>query len=37
MNAQPSKRASARLNVMNVRFESRLPSAVAFSFDRALQ
>jgi fructose-bisphosphate aldolase class I len=29
--------ASARLNAMNVRFKSRLPWAVAFSFARAIQ
>jgi fructose-bisphosphate aldolase class I len=34
---QPSEAASARLNAMNVRFKSRLPWAVAFSFARAIQ
>jgi fructose-bisphosphate aldolase class 1 len=34
---QPSELASARLNAMNVRFESRLPWALAFSFARAIQ
>jgi fructose-bisphosphate aldolase class I len=34
---QPSELASARLNAMNVRFKSRLPWAVAFSFARAIQ
>ena len=34
---QPSKLASARLNAMNVRFRSRLPWALAFSFARAIQ
>ena len=34
---QPSEMASARLNAMNVRFKSRLPWAVAFSFARAIQ
>jgi len=29
--------ASARLNAMNVRFRSRLPWALAFSFARAIQ
>ena len=29
--------ASARLNAMNVRFKSRLPWAMAFSFARAIQ
>jgi fructose-bisphosphate aldolase class I len=29
--------ASARLNAMNVRFKSRLPWALAFSFARAIQ
>jgi fructose-bisphosphate aldolase class I len=29
--------ASARLNAMNVRFQSRLPWALAFSFARAIQ
>jgi fructose-bisphosphate aldolase class I len=34
---QPGELASARLNAMNVRFKSRLPWAVAFSFGRAIQ
>ena len=34
---QTAELASARLNAMNVRFESRLPWAVAFSFARAIQ
>jgi fructose-bisphosphate aldolase class I len=34
---QSSELASARLNAMNVRFESRLPWALAFSFARAIQ
>jgi fructose-bisphosphate aldolase class I len=34
---QPAELASARLNAMNVRFESRLPWALAFSFARAIQ
>jgi fructose-bisphosphate aldolase class I len=34
---QSAELASARLNAMNVRFESRLPWAVAFSFARAIQ
>ena len=34
---QSSKLASARLNAMNVRFKSRLPWALAFSFARAIQ
>lgn len=34
---QPSALASARLNAMNVRFKSRLPWALTFSFARALQ
>jgi fructose-bisphosphate aldolase class I len=34
---QPSEMASARLNAMNVRFKSRLPWALAFSFARAIQ
>jgi fructose-bisphosphate aldolase class I len=34
---QPAELASARLNTMNVRFESRLPWALAFSFARAIQ
>jgi fructose-bisphosphate aldolase class I len=34
---QPGELASARLNAMNVRFKSRLPWAVAFSFARAIQ
>jgi fructose-bisphosphate aldolase class I len=34
---QPAELASARLNAMNLRFKSRLPWAVAFSFSRAIQ
>jgi fructose-bisphosphate aldolase class I len=34
---QSAKLASARLNAMNVRFKSRLPWAVAFSYARAIQ
>ena len=34
---QPAELASARLNAMNLRFESRLPWALAFSFARAIQ
>ena len=34
---QSPELASARLNAMNVRFNSRLPWAVAFSFSRAIQ
>ena len=34
---QSSELASARLNTMNVRFRSRLPWALAFSFARAIQ
>lgn len=34
---QPSALASARLNAMHVRFKSRLPWALTFSFARALQ
>jgi fructose-bisphosphate aldolase class I len=34
---QTSDLASARLNAMNVRFKSRLPWALAFSFARAIQ
>jgi fructose-bisphosphate aldolase class I len=34
---QSAELASARLNAMNVRFESRLPWALAFSFARAIQ
>jgi fructose-bisphosphate aldolase, class I len=34
---QSAELASARLNAMNVRFQSRLPWAVAFSFARAIQ
>lgn len=34
---QPGELASARLNAMNVRFKSRLPWAVGFSFGRAIQ
>ena len=34
---QSAELASARLNAMNVRFRSRLPWALAFSFGRAIQ
>jgi fructose-bisphosphate aldolase class I len=34
---QPAEPATARLNAMNVRFKSRLPWALAFSFARAIQ
>jgi fructose-bisphosphate aldolase class I len=34
---QAAELASARLNAMNVRFKSRLPWALAFSFARAIQ
>ena len=34
---QPGELASARLNAMNVRYRSRLPWALAFSFARAIQ
>jgi fructose-bisphosphate aldolase class I len=34
---QPSELASARLNAMNVRFKSRIPWALTFSFSRAIQ
>lgn len=34
---QPGQLASARLNAMNVRFKSRMPWALAFSFARAIQ
>ena len=34
---QPAELASARLNAMNVRFKSRMPWALAFSFARAIQ
>jgi fructose-bisphosphate aldolase class I len=34
---QPGELASARLNAMNVRFKSRAPWALAFSFARAIQ
>lgn len=34
---QPSELATARLNAMNVRFKSRVPWALAFSFARAIQ
>jgi fructose-bisphosphate aldolase, class I len=34
---QSSELASARLNAMNVRFKSRLPWALAFSYGRAIQ
>jgi len=34
---QPNELASARLNAMNVRFKTRLPWAVTFSYSRAIQ
>ncbi|WP_093303279.1 class I fructose-bisphosphate aldolase [Variovorax sp. NFACC27] len=34
---QPARLASARLNEMNIRFRSRLPWALTFSFSRAVQ
>src|SRR5271154_6107894 len=34
---QAAELATARLNAMNVRFKSRLPWALAFSFARAIQ
>jgi fructose-bisphosphate aldolase class I len=34
---QPAELASARLNAMNVRFKSRLPWALSFSYSRAIQ
>ena len=34
---QSGEQASARLNAMNVRFKSRLPWPLAFSFARAIQ
>jgi fructose-bisphosphate aldolase class I len=34
---QPSELASARLNAMNVRFKSRMPWVLTFSFSRAIQ
>ena len=34
---QSGELASARLNAMNLRFKSRLPWALAFSFSRAIQ
>ena len=34
---QPSELASARLNAMNVRFKSRRPWPLAFSYSRAIQ
>jgi fructose-bisphosphate aldolase class I len=34
---QPAELASARLNAMNLRFKSRVPWALAFSFARAIQ
>jgi fructose-bisphosphate aldolase, class I len=34
---QPTELATARLNAMNVRFKSRLPWALSFSFSRAIQ
>ena len=37
MEGQSGELASARLNALNVRFKSRLPWALAFSFARAIQ
>jgi fructose-bisphosphate aldolase class I len=37
LGGQSGELASARLNAMNVRFKSRLPWALAFSFARAIQ
>jgi len=37
VEGQSGELASARLNAMNVRFKSRLPWALAFSFARAIQ
>ena len=37
LGGQSAELASARLNAMNVRFKSRLPWALAFSFARAIQ
>ncbi len=34
---QPAELASARLNAMNIRFKSRMPWALGFSFARAIQ
>jgi fructose-bisphosphate aldolase class I len=34
---QSAQLASARLNEMNIRFKSRMPWALAFSFSRAVQ
>jgi fructose-bisphosphate aldolase class I len=34
---QPSELASARLNVMNLRFKSRMPWELTFSYSRAIQ
>jgi fructose-bisphosphate aldolase class I len=34
---QSAELASARLNAMNVRFKSRMPWALAFSYSRAIQ
>jgi fructose-bisphosphate aldolase, class I len=34
---QPAELASARLNLMNLRFKSQLPCALSFSFARAIQ
>ncbi len=34
---QPSELASARLNAMNLRFKTRMPWALTFSFSRAIQ
>ena len=34
---QPYELASARLNAMNLRFETRMPWALTFSFSRAIQ
>jgi fructose-bisphosphate aldolase class I len=34
---QPAELATARLNAMNVRFKSRMPWDIAFSFARAIQ
>jgi fructose-bisphosphate aldolase, class I len=34
---QPAELTSARLNAMNIRFQSRLPWALSFSFARAIQ
>jgi fructose-bisphosphate aldolase class I len=34
---QPAELASARLNLMNLRFKSQLPWALSFSFARAIQ